>query len=248
MTYTKYSASGNDFIISHSFLKKDYSQVAIKLCSRTDGIGADGFVVLVPTNENGADFEWLFYNSDGSIASMCGNATRAVTHYAYENELISTNEAKFLTGAGIIKAHVEGDIVETELTKPKVINEEFSEENFTWHLIDTGVPHLVTMVEDLELFDVNLCSKLRYKYNANVNFAKIENGVIKLRTYERGVEGETLACGTGMAASFLRAFSLGLVKNSAFVYPKSGEELTLCFKDEKVYFKGAVKKIFTVTI
>ena len=121
MTYTKYSASGNDFIISHSFIEKDYKAEAIKLCNRTEGIGADGFVVLVPSSE--ADFKWLFYNSDGSDASMCGNATRAVTHYAYTNGLITTNQARFLTGAGIIKAVVENDIVETQLTKAKVINE-----------------------------------------------------------------------------------------------------------------------------
>lgn len=246
MTYTKYSASGNDFIISHSFIEKDYKAEAIKLCNRTEGIGADGFVVLVPNSE--ADFKWLFYNSDGSDASMCGNATRAVTHYAYTNGLITTNQARFLTGAGIIKAVVENDIVETQLTKAKVINEEFSEDGFIWHLVDTGVPHLVTIVDDLNLYNHELCSKMRYKYNANVNFAKIENKTIKVRTYERGVEGETLACGTGMAASFLRANSLKLVNDTTFVYPKSGEELTLSIKDNTIYFKGAVKKVFTVTL
>lgn len=246
MTYTKYSASGNDFIISHSFIEKEYSQDAIKLCNRTEGIGADGFVVLVPSSE--ADFKWLFYNSDGSDASMCGNATRAVSHYAYTNGLITTNEATFLTGAGIIKAVVENDVVETQLTKAKVINEEFNEEGFSWYLVDTGVPHLVTIVDNLESFNHELCEKMRYKYNANVNFAKVENGIIKVRTYERGVEGETLACGTGMAACFLRANSLNLVKDKTFVYPKSGEELTLSIKNNTIYFKGAVKKVFTVTL
>ena len=246
MTYTKYSASGNDFVIFHTFLEKDYTNDAIKLCNRTEGIGADGLVVILPSND--ADFKWLFYNSDGSYASMCGNATRAVSHYVFSNNLVKSNEIEFLTGAGLIKSCVENDIVETQLTAPKVLKEEFIQDGFTWYLVDTGVPHLVTIVDDLELYNHDLCAKMRYEHNANVNFAKIENGIIKVRTYERGVEGETLACGTGMAACFLRANNLGLVKDSTFVYPKSGEELTLSLKNGTIYFKGAVKKVFTTTI
>ena len=245
MTYTKYSASGNDFIIFHTFIEKDFSKEAIKLCNRTEGIGADGFVALIPSND--ADFKWLFYNSDGSDAAMCGNATRACSHYAYNNGLANSS-MQFLTGAGLIKSTVEGDVVETQLTAPKVIKEEFEQEGLTWYLVDTGVPHLVTIVDNLELYNHNLCAKMRYEHNANVNFAKIENGKIFVRTYERGVEGETLACGTGMAACFLRANNLGLVSNSTFVYPKSNEELTLSIKDNTIYFKGAIKKVFITSI
>ena len=89
---------------------------------------------------------------------------------------------------------------------------------------------------------------MRYEHNANVNFAKIEDGIIKVRTYERGVEGETQACGTGMAACFLRANNLSLVKDKTFVYPKSNEELTLSLVNNTIYFKGAVKKVFTTSI
>ena len=244
MTYAKYSASGNDFVIFHTFIKKDYSKEAIDLCNRTEGIGADGLIVIVPNEK--ADFEWLFYNSDGSPASMCGNGTRACAHYAYKNGL-APNSMKFLTGAGLIKSIVEEDIVETELTAPKLIKEEFEQYGFIWYLVDTGVPHLVTIVDDLDDYDHDLCSKMRYEHNANVNFAKIEKKekTIKVRTYERGVEGETLACGTGMAACFLRANNLNLVSDKTFVYPKSDEELTLSLVQGTIYFKGAVKNIFT---
>ena len=246
MTYTKYSASGNDFVICHTFIEKDYSSDAIKLCNRTEGIGADGLVVLVPNIES--DFKWLFYNSDGSEAAMCGNASRAVSHYAYTNNLVTSSTMQFLTGAGIIKSSVENDMVETQLTKPIIIKQEFVQNGFTWYLVDTGVPHLVTMVDNLDSYNHELCAKMRYEHNANVNFAKIENGIIKVRTYERGVEGETQACGTGMAACFLRAFDLNLVENKTFVYPKSGEQLSLSIKDGIIYFKGTVRKVFTTSI
>ncbi len=245
MTYTKYSASGNDFVIFHTFKEEDFSSDAVKLCNRTEGIGADGFVALVPSSE--ADFKWLFYNSDGSHAAMCGNATRAVAHYAYNNGLAS-NSMKFLTEAGLIESVVDGNIVETQMTEPVLIKETFEQEGLTWYLIDTGVPHLVTLVDDLNSYDHDLCAKMRYEHNANVNFAKIEENGIKVRTYERGVEGETLACGTGMVACFLRANELGLVENSSLLYPKSNEELTVSKIDGKLYFKGAVKKVFTATI
>ena len=249
MTYAKYSASGNDFVIFHSFVEKDFTKDAIELCSRTEGIGADGFVALLPCDE--ADFKWAFYNSDGSAAAMCGNATRAVAHYAFNNGLASSN-MKFLTEAGLIESIVENNIVETQMTKPIVIKETFEQEGLSWYLIDTGVPHLVTIVDDLEKYEHDLCAKMRYEHNANVNFAKIEDSkdgkILKVRTYERGVEGETKACGTGMVACFLRANELDLVENKTFVYPISNEELTISKVDEKIYFKGAVKKVFTATI
>ncbi len=241
MTYTKYSASGNDFVIFHTFNKKDYSKLAVELCNRTEGIGADGLIVLVP-HEN-YDFEWLFYNSDGSDAAMCGNGTRACAHYAYSNELAPASMT-FLTNAGAIRSVVEENIVETQLTKPIIIKDVFEQEGLTWWLVDTGVPHLVTVVDDLDIYNKELSAKMRYEHNANVNFAKIKNGKIYVRTYERGVEDETLACGTGMAACFLRANNLGLVENKTTVYPKSNEELTLTKDGETLFFKGDVKSVF----
>lgn len=245
MTYTKYSASGNDFVIFHTFVNKDYSQEAIALCSRTEGIGADGLIVLIPNQE--ADFQWLFYNSDGSDAAMCGNGTRACAHYAYDNNLAG-KKLSFLTGAGNIACEVRDNIVETQMTDAKIIKKEFQEEGLTWQLIDTGVPHLVAIVDDLDLYDHDLCARMRYAHNANVNFAKISDKKIYVRTYERGVEGETMACGTGMVACFLRASELSLVDDKTFVYPKSKEELSLKKQNNKVFFKGAVKKVFTTSL
>lgn len=245
MFLTKYSASGNDFIIFHTFKELDKKELAIKLCDRHNGLGADGLVVLLPHDE--CDFKWQFYNSDGSEANMCGNASRAVAHYAFSNGLADA-KMRFLTKAGQIVANVENDIVESQLTPPQEIKEEFCENNLTWWLVDTGVPHLVTIVDDLSIYSKEIASSMRYKYNANVNYAKVENGYLKVRTYERGVEDETLACGTGMAASFLRAHNLNLLPNSSKVYPTSNEELTIRYENGRLYFKGKVLKVFTTNI
>ncbi len=245
MFVSKYSASGNDFVIFHTFKKIDRSALAMKLCDRFNGVGADGLITLLPHSEY--DFQWQFYNSDGSEAEMCGNGSRAVAHYAYVNNL-ANKQMKFLTTAGVISAKVDGDIVESELTKPIILKEEFSEDGFDWILIDTGVPHLVTIVDDLNKFSIKLSRKLREKYNANVNFAMLKDKNLLVRTYERGVENETLACGTGMASCFLQANMKNLVGDNSKVYPKSKEELNLRIEDGKLFFKGRVKKVFDTTI
>lgn len=236
MTITKYDASGNTFVIFHTDKKENYSDLAIDLCSKEN---VDGLIVIVPNNDY--DFEWLFYNNDGSTANMCGNGTRAVAHYAFTNNLTSSN-VRFLTGAGEIQCTVVDDIVETTMTKPEFVKSEFDELGLTWVAIDTGVPHLVTLVDDLEKFDLDICSKMRYKYNANVNFARIDNDVLRVRTYERGVENETQACGTGMTACFLHALNLNLIPNSINVYPTSNELLVLKKENDTIYFKGQVIK------
>ena len=239
MKFTKYDASGNNFVIFHTSKRDDYSKLAIKLCKDES---VDGLIVVVPHFVY--DFEWLFYNNDGSTASMCGNGTRAVAHYAYNNK-IASSYMKFLTGAGVISCKVEDDIVETTMTKPKELAAPFEDEGLLWWHVDTGVPHLVTIVDDLDKFDLELCSKMRQKYDANVNFAKVENNQLLVRTFERGVEDETLACGTGMTACFLRALQMGLIKNNIEVIPKSKEILHLRKDGDFIYFKGKVTKEYS---
>lgn len=246
MQISKYSASGNDFIIFHTFRKKNHSKLAKKLCDRHEGIGADGLIVLLPTDEKEIDFRWQFYNSDGSKASMCGNGTRAAAHYAYNN-LLAKKTMSFLTKAGVIQANVEKNTVEVTLTNPKILQKSLFEDGFEWGFYDTGVPHLVCFSE-LENFNLALAKKLREKYNANVNFAKIENEKLFVRTYERGVEDETLACGTGMAACFYHALINKQIKEKIEVFPKSKERLELKYKDKKMYFKGEVLHAFDTNL
>ena len=251
MTVSKYSANGNDFVIFHTFVKKNRNELAKTLCSRQDGVGADGLIVLIPHAEY--DFEWQFYNSDGSEAEMCGNGSRAVAHYAFINELASANMS-FLTGAGVIKAEVskshgkKSAKVLSELTPPKILDKNIEINGRSWWLINTGVPHLVSFTEEIEIFDIEEARGLRNKYNANVNIVFIDGENLRVRTYERGVEDETLACGTGMAASFYRALKEKKIGESVKVYPKSGETLYLGVNEKTITFKGEVKRVFVAEV
>ena len=242
MKYYKYDASGNTFVIFAADERKDYSKLAIELCDK-DRFDTDGLIVLIPHET--LDFEWLFYNNDGSTASMCGNGTRAVALFAYERGL-ANDKMRFLTGAGEISCVVNGDIVETQMTEPFEIKAPFSEDGYNCWIVDTGVPHVVILTSDINSFDEDVCRKFRQKYNANVNFALVDdNQNLLVRTFERGVEGETQACGTGMVASFLRALDLGLIDSVCKVYPTSKEELTIKYENETIYFSGQVKFIYS---
>jgi diaminopimelate epimerase len=151
----------------------------------------------------------------------------------------------FLTLAGEIKAHVDGLMVQSDLTPPLILNRDIEHDGKRFWLIDTGVPHLVTFDADIDDFDIFEARELRRKYNANVNIAKVqEDGTIRVRTYERGVEDETLACGTGMAACFYRANQEGWVGENTKVYPTSGDTLYLGLVGGIITFKGEVTPTF----
>lgn len=244
MNVAKYSANGNDFVLFHTFIKKDRSALAKAICDRQNGIGADGLIVLVPHEIY--DFEWEFYNSDGSVAEMCGNGSRACAHYAFSNGLAPA-KMSFLTLAGVIHAEVNEHLVKSELTPPKIIEKEIIEGGKSWWKVDTGVPHLITFDADINNFDIKEARELRYKYNANVNIAAIKEDGLHVRTYERGVEDETLACGTGMASAFYRALQEGLISADTKVFPKSGETLYLGTKNNTITFAGEVKAVFTAS-
>ncbi|HFQ61768.1 MAG TPA: diaminopimelate epimerase [Epsilonproteobacteria bacterium] len=242
MTVTKYSGNGNDFVMFVAQEKQDRSELAKTLCHRQNGVGADGLVVLLPHKEY--DFEWEFYNSDGSHADMCGNASRCVAHFAHEKGISKDNHAEFLTGAGVIHATINGLYVVSDMTEPDIIRTDIEENGETWWLIDSGVPHLVAVRDTIDTFDIEEARALRHKYNANVNICKVEGDTMYVRTYERGVEDETLACGTGMVACFIRNHKEGKVSNQVKVHPISGDELYVSYENGTYRFGGKVTKTF----
>jgi len=242
MTVTKYSANGNDFVMFVAQKKADRSALAKQLCHRQNGVGADGMVVLLPHKKY--DFEWEFYNADGSRANMCGNASRAVAHYAHEKGISKDGVAEFLTGAGVIRATINGLYVVSDMTKPEILREDIEEDGERWWLIDSGVPHLIAVRDNIDNFDIEQMRRLRHRYNANVNICKVEDDTMYVRTYERGVEDETLACGTGMVACFIRNHKEGKVPDQVKVHPKSGDELYVNYEEGVYRFGGKVTKTF----
>ncbi len=242
MTVTKYSASGNDFVMFVAQKKADRSELAKKLCHRQNGVGADGLVVVLPHPDY--DFEWEFYNADGSVADMCGNASRAVAHFALEKGIAKDNRAEFLTGAGVIRATINGLYVVSDMVPPEIISKEIEEYGENWWLINSGVPHLVAVRDNIDDFNLEEASILRHKYNANVDICTVKDDTLYVRTYERGVEDETLACGTGIVACFIRNHKEGRVPDQMKVHPTSGEELYVSYEEGVYRFGGKVTKTF----
>lgn len=209
------NGAGNDFILVDNRagqVRLTATQVAA-LCHRQRGIGADGLLLLIPCVSGGADWAWDFYNSDGSRAEMCGNGARCFARYV-QRLTGAPGSLTFETVAGVITASFEGERVTVNLTAPRDLRLdqriEVRGESLTVDSLNTGVPHAVVFVADADRAMVQpLGAALRYHpqfapKGTNVNFVQVlAPGSIRVRTYERGVEGETLACGTGVTASAL---------------------------------------------
>jgi diaminopimelate epimerase len=203
LKFDKYQGAGNDFVIVNNLDGKynlSGEQIA-RLCDRRFGIGADGLILVEKSDK--ADFAMKFYNSDGKTASMCGNGGRCIARYAYDHG-IAPETMKFVAEDGLHEA----EIIDNENVKLKMIDVDgitiFDDGMWT----NTGVPHFVKFVDDIDDVDIDIdgCRLADDKRFApertNVNFTDNANG-FRLRTYERGVEGETLACGTGTVATAL---------------------------------------------
>ncbi|MEN6440084.1 MAG: diaminopimelate epimerase [Syntrophobacter sp.] len=243
--FMKLTGSGNDFIIIDNRtlgIGKESGRSLTRLaCRRKVSVGADGLILI--ENDPEADFRWVFFNADGSEAEMCGNGARCAARFAYLNGIVDKTRITFRTLAGIIEAEISGERVKVKVTQPHGIITDFSidglEEAPYLHFINTGVPHVVwfTDTEDqLENVDVPARGRtLRFHPHfqpagTNANFAFIrDTHNISIRTYERGVEAETLACGTGSIACALLASARGLAESPVRVLTRSGETLIIHF-------------------
>jgi len=262
LTITKMSGSGNDFILfdhrSGSFSDAAMIRLTRLLCRRGLSVGADGMIFIEPSDRY--DFKWRFFNADGSEAEMCGNGGRCAARFAQRIGLAGA-EMTFETIAGPIKARVDGRLVKLQLPIPGEIrlDQEISlgAERLPVDFINTGVPHTLLWVEDVEGVELSrLGPQIRFHPHfqpagTNVNFVRREaNNLLSLRTYERGVEAETLACGTGAVAAASIAFRKGWARSPVPVRTRGGEILVVHLEADSaggfgaVYLEGLVTMVF----
>lgn len=258
MTYTfyKYQGTGNDFILfdnRQNLIDKNNTKLVKFFCDRRFGIGSDGLILL--ENHDSLDYKMVYFNSDGNESSMCGNGGRCLTAFAKYLGIIE-NETSFEAIDGIHHASISGDLVKLQMQDVSEI------QKFNSHVyLDTGSPHHVQLEENLEDLDINnKGSKIRYgkPYNevgANVNFVKkISDNTFAVRTYERGVEGETLSCGTGVTAVALAMNYIGETEKNLITLKTEGGDLQVTFEQDgknyknvcligpaKLVFKGAIE-------
>ena len=241
LRFTKMNGAGNDFVMIDNRtgdVRLQPEQI-VRICDRHRGVGADG-ILLLEKGSNGADFRMRYYNRDGGEAEMCGNGARCFARYA--NKIANAPATiSFQTLAGLIRGELHGDLVTLHMSEPKDLQlgidltANSSKEHV--HFINSGVPHVVVPVSKVEDVDVRGRGRALRRHDkfspagANVNFIE-KRGPKKIlvRTYERGVEDETLACGTGVVASALIFAATEKVEGPIGVTVRSGSELSVDFK------------------
>ncbi|MCS7229031.1 MAG: diaminopimelate epimerase [Candidatus Kryptonium sp.] len=263
--FYKMTGAGNDFIMfdNRNGLIKNPPKLAQWVCDRHFGVGADGIILIEKSKTS--DFKMVYFNSDGSFGGMCGNGGRCIAKLAYEMG-IAKKETTFEANGKFYKAEIlSNDRVKLYLPAPKTrklnLKLKLGKKFFKAHFIDTGAPHLVVFTDEnkirnIEKININtLGRKLRFhpyfENGTNVNFVSIiDENTIRMRTYERGVEGETLACGTGSVASALISSEIKNLTPPIKVKATSGEILTVGWNIDKkfVYLEGTAKIICEGTI
>lgn len=250
LSFYKYQGTGNDFVMidnrQQKFPKNDTKLVA-RLCDRKFGIGADGMILL--ENDTDTDFKMVYYNADGNESTMCGNGGRCIVAFACFLGIIKEN-TRFLAIDGVHHATINGDKVRLQMTDVDQI-EVF--DNYVY--LDTGSPHHVQEITDIDNFDVKKNGeKLRYgkygKAGSNINFiSRVKDNLFKVRTYERGVEDETLSCGTGVTAVAIAMHRTGRASGNLISLDTPGGTLSVSFEEKagkyaKVFLEGPAMQVF----
>lgn len=273
MNFTKVHGLGNDFILINCFVEKvnhkNFPSLAVKMCDRHFGIGADGLVLLLPSEV--ADVRMRIFNSDGSEAEMCGNAIRCVAKYLYEHGIVKRDKVKVETLAGIIVPEIIAgngpvNVVRVDMGQPRlerseipmtgppgqVVNEPLEVYGSIYHVtaVSMGNPHCVIFVPDVEQVALHTVGPLIENHRAfprrtNVEFIQVLNrDEVKMKVWERGA-GETMACGTGACATAVACALNGHTGRKVTVRLKGGDLLIAWAEDNHVYMTGPAEEVFT---
>lgn len=241
--FTKMQGAGNDFVVFDNLngcLRLTTDQIR-RLCDRRFGIGADGIILLEKNTGPSHDARMIYYNADGSRGEMCGNGARCFTAFALARELGSNGSLRFQTDAGSMAASARNNLYTIQMTDPadlkRDIRVELARGPAVVHFVNTGVPHVVRFVDDLDAVNVLAEGAELRRHEAfaprgaNVNFALVRDNeeLIRVRTYERGVEAETLACGTGVTAAAIFANLIRGKTNPVRVQVAGGDILDVDF-------------------
>jgi diaminopimelate epimerase len=253
--FYKYQGTGNDFVMIDNrqglFDKNDTERIA-HLCDRRFGVGADGLILL--ENHPKADFKMVYYNADGNQSTMCGNGGRCITAFAHYLGIIK-NKATFEAIDGLHHSIIEDDLIKLQMQDVKTI-----ETHDTHVFLNTGSPHHVQLDSDLELLDIKFVgSRIRYgapyfKEGSNVDFVKkLTEESFFVRTYERGVEDETLSCGTGVTAVALAMNYIGETEKNLITLHTQGGQLRVAFEKKgdgysDIWLIGPATQVFKGTI
>jgi diaminopimelate epimerase len=256
LEFFKYQGTGNDFVMidnRSNFFPKENIQLIARLCDRRFGIGGDGLILL--ENDLETDFKMVYYNSDGNQSSMCGNGGRCLVAFAKKLQVID-NEATFIATDGLHHATVGDD----GLVSLQMIDVDAVKVSSDYVFLNTGSPHHVQLVDDLENYNIKENgAAIRYgdlygKVGSNINFVKqIDDTTFSMRTYERGVEDETLSCGTGATAVAIAMNVMGKTSATSIDLNVEGGKLVVSFdKNEgqftQVFLKGPAEFVFKGTI
>lgn len=234
LTFYKYQGTGNDFILidnRNGFFPKDNAKLIFFLCDRRFGIGADGLILL--EDDTTSDFKMVYYNSDGNQSTMCGNGGRCIVAFAKKLGMIDSNTV-FNAIDGLHHATIDNSLVTLQMIDVDKIH---SREKYFF--VNTGSPHHVQLVADLENLKVQQeGAKIRYglygQEGSNINFVnQLDNKTFDIRTYERGVEGETLSCGTGVTAVALAMHYNNKTDSNKVSIITKGGNLKVSFTSDK---------------
>ena len=264
IAFEKMSGTGNDFVIIDNrtlrIPSEEQPELARGICRRMFSVGADGLIFIEESEQ--ADFGWNFYNADGSVAEMCGNGSRCAARFAYRHK-IAGKKMKLETLAGIVEAEIceEEEVVRVKMTQPHDfrlgLSLQLGDEERPVAYVNTGVPHAVIFFGDEDVPVKTWGRKVRFHQlfepqGANANFVRLlPDGRLKVRTYERGVEAETMACGTGVVASALIAAIQKGKESPVEVVTFGGGVLTILFElsdgpvAENVYMQGPARLVCT---